>query len=390
VKDMRKTNVAFFSDILIEGFDGALRTMFHIINPIPKDRYAYRFICGEGPIENFDFQVLGIPRITIPFNKSYSLAMPALGYFKIKKALEMFRPDVIHIASPSLLGRYAIEYASSRNIPLVTIYHTHYISYVDYYLKRTPLLADVVKSCMVSGQRNFYNKCSLMLIPTKEIKTELVELGFDELKMKLWRRGIDHNIFNSQKKNLCLMKEYTGNRNFNILFASRLVWEKNLETLVRIYKIFETKNENINFIIAGDGIARDDLQKMMPKAIFTGKIDQDKLSILYASSDVFVFPSVSETYGSVVVESMASGCPPIVARGGGSMNLVDHGINGFLCDPYNEFDYYEKIMMIRNQKTLRKSMIKEGLKFTKGLNWEILVQEYFSIIDEYAQKVNFL
>ena len=364
--------------------------MFHIINRIPKDRYEYCFICGEGPGGNFNFQVLDIPRITIPFNQHYSMAMPALAYFKMKRALDRFRPDVIHVASPSLLGNFALEYAGARSIPVVTIYHTHFISYVDYYLKGMPVIADLARSSVIAGQRKFYNKCSLVLVPTEEIKNELAVLGFEQERIKIWRRGIDHIMFNPQKKDNTYLNKITGNKNTNILFASRLVWEKNLETLIKIYDLFEEKNEEVNFIIAGDGIAKNELARQMPKAIFTGKVDQKKLSVLYASADIFLFPSVTETYGSVVVEAMSCGCPCVIARGGGSQSFIRQGINGFLCEPNDPHDYYKRIMMLKSHESLRKLVVREGLDFTRLLNWERLVEEYFSMIDSCASKVTIL
>ncbi len=387
---MRRTKVAFFSDILIPGFDGAQRTMFHIIKRIPSDQYQYTFICGEGPGDGFSHQVLDVPTITIPFNQDYSLAMPALAYFKIKKALDRFRPDVIHIASPSLLGRFALEYAEGRSIPVITIYHTHFISYVDYYLNRMPVVTDLAKSSVISGQRSFYNRCDHVLVPTDQIKKELISYGFDENKLNLWPRGIDHSVFNPQKRDKNYIRSITGNDNFNILFASRLVWEKNLKTLIKIYRKYESSVDMVNFIIAGDGVAKKALEQKMPKVHFVGKVDQDTLARLYASSDVFLFPSVSETYGSVVVESMSCGTPCVIADGGGTKALIRQGLNGFLCEPEDATDYYSKIQLLRTHDTLKSLIIREGLSYVKSMDWNVLVKKYLGFVDQCASHAEFI
>jgi len=101
------------------------------------------------------------------------------------------------------------------------------------------------------------------------------------------------------------------------------------------------------------------------------------LAILYASADVFLFPSVSETYGNVVVEAMASGCPCVIAKGGGSQSLVDHGRTGFLCEPDNAEDYLRRIDEVIENKELRDGFIQDGIQYTKGLNWETLCDTYF-------------
>lgn len=387
---MRRTKVAFFSDILIPGFDGAQRTMFHIIKRIPHERYEYTFICGEGPGEGFQHQVLDVPSVSIPFNQDYSLAMPALAYFKIKRALDRFRPDVIHISSPSLLGKFALEYARSRSIPVVTIYHTHFISYVDYYLKGMPIVTDIAKSRVISGQRSFYNRCDHVLVPTIEIKKELVSYGFEAEKLIIWQRGIDHSVFNPDKKDSEFIKEITGNDHYNILFASRLVWEKNLSTMIRLYRLFEKKGDRVNFIVAGDGIAKKTLEEKMSNAHFLGKVDQETLARLYSGSDVFIFPSISETYGSVVIEAMSCGCPCVIADGGGTKALIRQGITGFLSEPEVEQDYYDKILMLRTHPTIRSLIIQEGIKYARQMDWNVLIHRYLNLVDQCARHSEFL
>ncbi|MBK8670809.1 MAG: glycosyltransferase, partial [Saprospiraceae bacterium] len=161
-------------------------------------------------------------------------------------------------------------------------------------------------------------------------------------------------------------------------FASRLVWEKNLKTLVKIYENAKRQKLPLNFIIAGDGMASDSLMKMMPEALFLGHVHHEELSSIYASCDVFVFTSISETYGNVVAEAMASGLPCVIANGGGSAHFVENGKNGFLCSPEDSLEYLEKIKLILTNEELRTSFIQEGLEFVAGLQWQQLTDIYFS------------
>ncbi len=136
----------------------------------------------------------------------------------------------------------------------------------------------------------------------------------------------------------------------------------------------------------GDGTARQACEERMPKAAFTGKIEHQYLSILYASADVFLFPSVSETYGNVVVEAMASGLPCVIADGGGSKDFIEQGVNGFKCSPYNAADYLEKIELILNNKILSIQLSAEGLKISRQLSWEQLVYTYFDDVSNLVIK----
>ncbi len=108
---------------------------------------------------------------------------------------------------------------------------------------------------------------------------------------------------------------------------------------------------------------------------------------LYASADVFVFPSVSETYGNVVVEAMASGCPCVIARGGGSQSLIEDGKSGFLCEPNDAKEYLDRINQIIASNELKEKIIKNGLEFTKKLDWNKLADTYFKDISNLANNI---
>ena len=381
----RKTKVAFFADILVKNFDGASRTMFQLIERIPNDEFEFMFFCGLPPENDIGHEVMKIPTIPIPFNSTYRLAIPMFSWFSMRKRLKAFKPDVIHIASPSPLGDFAFQFKRRRKIPVITIYHTHFLSYIDYYLRTLPFLVMPAKKTVAFGQRMFYNQSDLMYIPTQQMVNELEGLGFDTGKMKIWQRGINHNLFNPSKKDLSVIKEITNNNKPNIIFASRLVWEKNLGTLIKIYRESKANGDKYNFIIAGNGTAREVLEEKMPDAYMLGKIDHEKLAILYASADIFLFPSVSETYGNVVVEAMASGCPCVIAKGGGSQSLVNHGKTGFLCEPNNPTDYLGRIEEIMNSEELRDQFMENGLEYTKTLDWDLLAKAYFEDVQSLSE-----
>jgi len=173
------------------------------------------------------------------------------------------------------------------------------------------------------------------------------------------------------------MRNKMGNSNPNILFASRLVREKNLKTLIEIYKQLEASSTDVNFIIAGDGYAKRELQAAMPNACFFGDLNHAQLSVLYASSDVFVFPSVSETYGNVVAEAMSSGLPCVIAKAGGSQEFIEHGMNGYLCSPNDANAYVHSILQILDNPILNSSFSKRSIMSTYGLCWKQLTASYF-------------
>ncbi|MEJ2879818.1 glycosyltransferase [Pedobacter sp. GR22-6] len=384
---MKKIKVAFFAEILFKDFDGASRTMFQLIERIDRKRFRFLFIYGAGPDEIADAECFKVPTIHLPINTNYTMALPSLAKKELKKKLKDFGPDLIHIATPSLLGAYAIKYANKREIPVISIYHTHFISYIDYYFKYAPFLVGKVKQAIAGSQKAFYNNCQQIYVPAESIREQLEGIGVERERMKIWKRGIDTTLFSPEKADANLLYKLTGNRYPSIIFASRLVWEKNLETLFRIYDKVEASDLKVNFIIAGDGIALKACKTKMKNAVFTGMVDHETLAILYASSNLFLFTSVSETYGNVVLEAMSSGLPCIIADGGGSADFISQGINGFKCQPFDETDYLTRIMEVLNNEELRTQFIDKGLEFSREMSWEQLATTYFDDVARLSGKI---
>ncbi|TJZ52417.1 glycosyltransferase family 1 protein [Sphingobacterium olei] len=370
--------VAFFAEILIEDFDGASRTMFQLINRLDSSSMEYFFIYGKGPETFRHYLSYRVPSINIPINTDYSLAIPFVVKRDLEQALDNFAPDAIHISTPSPLGYYALKYAKRKNIPVLSIYHTHFISYIPYYLRRAPLFIKVAERWIQHTMRKFYNACDQLYVPSMPMISELERLGIAREQMTLWQRGIDLELFSISKRDINYIQQITKNKKPNILFASRLVWEKNIQTLIDIYTYMESQNMDYNFIVVGDGNAKKEAMAQMPNAFFLGKLNHEELSKVYASSDVFLFTSVSETYGNVVVEAMASGLPCVIANGGGSGGLVKHGQNGFKCTPNSPKEYAYFIQRLIDQPAIYGDLQLAGLSYVKKLDWENLAQRYFS------------
>jgi glycosyltransferase involved in cell wall biosynthesis len=374
---MGKVRVVFFADILISDFDGASRTMFQLIGRIPADQFDFLFVCGLGPEYINGFRCIHINTLGIPGNKRYRIATPLLQKAELDRELQMFSPDVIHISTPSLLGNYALKAARRLGVPVISIYHTHFISYVDYYVRTFPFLTGFARQRVRDILRLFYNQCDAVYVPSNSIMQELAAEGVRPDVMKLWKRGIDRSLFSPAKRNPERMKRLAGNNNPCILFASRLVWEKNLQTLIKVYDLARHRGLAYNFIVAGEGVAREVVEKRMPEAVFLGHVGHERLAEIYASSDVFLFPSVTETFGNVVLEAMASGVPCVIADSGGSRDFIEDGVNGFKCNPYDASGFLNRITEIIVRPELAGQFSAKGLENSKRYIWEHLASEYF-------------
>ena len=382
---MSKIRISFFAEILIRDLDGATRTMFEIIDRIDRDRFEFIFFCGVPPEEDIGFEVFHVPTLTIPFNKTYKMAsMMGMGP-SIVSRLDEFEPDLIHIATPAPLGYFGLKYALKKELSISSIYHTHFMSYIKYYTNNTPIITSAFEAAVVQHNRSFYNRCTKIFVPTIAVKEELEEKGFNAELMNIWPRGVKTNLFNPSKKDENYIRNLVSNDKKNIIFASRLVWEKNLEVLIDLQNIITKKELNFNLIIAGNGMAKEELENRIPDAFFLGHVHHKELAKLYASADYFIFTSVTETYGNVVTEAMASGVPCIIADGGGSASLIKQGINGYLCKPNEAKDYLHKIQLLEGHPEFRERMVAQAIAEMQDCTWDKIIGRFFDEVEFLAQ-----
>lgn len=381
---MEKIKVAFLVDVLREHFDGVSNTMHQIIKRIPKEEVDAIFITPQLPDEDIGFPVYQCTYLGVPFNKGYRLAVPGL-MPKLKNILDEFAPDVIHWSSPFLLGSYAIKYAKRNGLPNSTIYHTHYPSYADYYLKS---LAnnDKLISFLLGGLFKFYKKSDVIFAPTRGMRDYLVIHGISENHLKIWGRGVDRNRFNPEYRNDGLFDEGAKPGSKKILFVSRLVKEKETDTLIRLHDLIKQRKVNWQLIITGDGPDRERMIRKMPKAIFTGKKEAEELSEVYASCDIFIFPSLTETFGNVVLEAMSSGLPVVAANAGGPADIVQDGQSGFLIDPKDENAFFDRIQQLVEDEVLYTNLRNGAIEYATQQSWKMLCEELFRTYHYLAQK----
>ena len=372
-----KIRVAFFSDTFTREIDGVTRTVFNIVDRIPRDRFSFMFIAPRSlkKTGEVDWPVIQCPAIKFPFYKQYQLVFPFLNK-ELSGALKAFAPDIIHFTTPSFLGWYAMLYGRKHNIPVVNVYHTHFPAYLEYYFPKfvLPVFSAIASIIM----RGIYTSCSLTLAPSRPIRDFLIKIGVSPKKIAIWKRGVDIERFSPQFR--CPKNEIfaVDKNSIVLLFVGRLVYEKGIETLVRIYTEIMSYRDDVRFVVVGNGPRDKYLKKKMPHAIFTGKITGEALSKVYASSDIFIFPSRTETFGNVVLEALASGNPVIAAREGGPVDIVSDGINGYLVPPKDKRQFVDKIKKLINNPEITREMAKSAHESVKSESWDDLCNHLFN------------
>jgi glycosyltransferase involved in cell wall biosynthesis len=292
----------------------------------------------------------------------------------VQDELDEFDPTLIHLATPDLLGFRAMRYAQSTNTQIVSSYHTHFTSYLKYYnLQMLEMLGWKYLAW-------FYSQCKHIYVPTGSMAEELTRHGIDE-GIRIWARGVDIEQFSPNKRDM----DWRRNQGIDdeekvVTFVSRLVWEKDLQTYVDAMKKLIAEPTNIKPMIVGDGPARRELENMLPEAHFTDFLTGEELAKAYASSDVFLFPSDTETFGNVTLEAMACGLPVVVADATGSKSLVEPGVNGYLATPRKPKEFADCVLQILEDQQKSAQMSKAARQKALAFDWEKVNRE---LLDNY-------
>jgi glycosyltransferase involved in cell wall biosynthesis len=288
----------------------------------------------------------------------YVIPMPFFSP-EIKEVVKNLNLDIIHSHQPYSLGSEALKFSKKLNIPLVFTYHIRYEDYSHY----VPFIPESISKKYIRKMTTKYsNQCDNIIAPSSAIKKMLVDRGIKS-SISIIPSGINIDNFKKDTGKKGEIKEKYNIKSDDILLitACRLTEEKNLGFLIRSFAKIKKKNNNVKFMIVGDGAVKKDLEKsaeefgIKDSVIFTGLVDRTKIVDLYQASDIFVFSSKTETQGLVAVEAMAAGNPVVAVKASGIEDMVKDGEDGFLTFESEE-EFSESVLKIVNDKNLREKM----------------------------------
>ena len=372
--------VAHFAGSMRPGHDGVTRVLYRMTTALTDAGVDHVFVSPIVPPEaERTAPMLEVPSVAFPLYRDYRVATPGSRHFG-KQVLD-FRPDILHIHSPCSLGYAAVRFGKKHGIPVVATYHTHFASYAKYY--KIPMLEPFGWSYL----RHLYDGCDRILVPSVPILDELWSQGFRRLQHL--PHGVDTAAFGPSFRSYEWRTAHgiPADRHM-MLFAGRLVWEKDLRTLAAAYARLRQSRPDVIFALAGDGPVRQELQALMPDALFLGQLDGESLAHAYASADLFVFPSTTETFGNVILEAMASGTVPVCAREGGAAGVVQHGVTGILTTPRDPVDLATAITQLLDAPSRKGAMSMQALEFARRQSWQSIfqrmIESYIDVRNEHA------
>ncbi|MFW6022059.1 MAG: glycosyltransferase family 4 protein [Halanaerobiaceae bacterium] len=375
--------IAIFTDTFSPQINGVTKNLDRLVEYFENNNIDYIVIAPEVDGVNIDVKENKVVRMnSFNFFLYPELKFSIPNYFKFKKELIDFQPDLIHLVTPFNIGLSGLYYAKRNDIPFVASYHTNFDQYLDYYN------INFLKDTAWKYLKWFHNQALCNYCPSKVTLSELYQKGFKNLD--IWGRGINTELFSPEYRSYKLRKEYNLQGKIVILYVGRLAKEKNLLLLKQSFlKLNEKYRDRIALVITGDGPESKEFKNSNCKNIvFTGYKTGYELSEIYASADIFAFPSVTETYGNVIIEAMASGLPVVaVMKGGIKENLLD-GYNGIACYQNDVGEFTECLEKIIVDSDLRRELAKRARRHSLSKTWdevfEKLINSYQNVLENYS------
>lgn len=330
--------VAIVTESFLPQVNGVTNSVLRVLETLASKGHEALIIApdsAEAPATYAGFRVKRVPSLAVK-----GLLPVGFPQRSMEPLIEGFNPDVIHLASPFFLGKYATRIAERLNIPTLSIYQTDVAGFARHYG------LSMAHSQLTNWVANIHKQTTRTLAPSTWSCDQLISSGVENVA--LWQRGVDSIKFNPSKRSEELRNSLQhGDSNKVIVgYVGRLANEKRIDDLVPLHD-----RDDVQLVIVGDGPARQKLERILSRARFVGYKSGEDLAAHYASFDIFVHTGKHETFCQSIQESLASGVPVIAPHSGGPLDLVQHGATGFLLDTSNASDLVAAFELLTDTHT---------------------------------------
>ncbi len=363
---MSDLRIALFSGNYNMTLDGANKALNRLVEYLLRQGAAVRVYSPTVSHPAFAPQgdLVSVPSFAIPGRSEYR--MPVGISASTRADLDKFAPNLLHIASPDFSARAAVRWAKSHGLPVLASVHTRFETYPRYYnlgFLEAPLEAWI---------RGLYRRCDALVTPSESMVEVLQEQDMND-DISIWSRGVDRTMFDPSRRDLAWRRGLgIADEDVAIAFLGRLVMEKGLDIFADT--VVELRKHNLphKVLVIGDGPARKWFEQVLPGGIFAGFQSGADLGRALASADIFFNPSITETFGNVTLEAMASGLPVIASAATGSTSLVQNGVSGVLVPPGDAGAFADAIAPYLTDDALRHAHGAAGEKRSLDFSWDAI------------------
>ncbi len=360
--------IALFSGNYNMTVDGANKALNRLVGYLLRQGAQVRIYSPTVPNPAMEpvGDLVSVPSMAIPNRPEYRLPLHLSG--RVRRDLEAFGPNVIHISSPDRVSRQAAAWARRRNLPVVASVHTRFETYFRYYN------LSFIEPLMVAWLRKLYRRCDGLIAPSESFAQVLREqrMNYD---IDIWTRGVERGIFAPAARSLEWRRTLGIADDMPVIgFLGRLVMEKGLDVFADTIDQLNRRGVAHEVVVIGEGPAGGWFASRLPNAKFVGFQSGNDLARALASSDMLFNPSVTETFGNVTLEAMACHLPVVAARATGSASIVKHGQTGFLVTPGSISSFADRLQSYCDDPELRNLHGVAALAESQKYDWDAINQ----------------
>jgi glycosyltransferase involved in cell wall biosynthesis len=368
----------WFTDTL-QDVNGVSHTIHKICEVARRHEREIQVVTSKARLEPTGFSVRNFPPVgefKLPEYEELQIAFPPL--LEILEYCWREKFCEVVISTPGPLGLVGLMTAKLLGLRASGIYHTDFPQYVRV-LTEDENMAGIAWKYM----EWFYGLLDRVYVPSEAYKSLLLEHGFAEEKLKIMPRGIDCEAFSPAKRDPRYWEMFGGNGQVKFLYVGRVSKEKDLETLAEAYEQLHREHPEVLLSVVGEGPYLTEFRRRLPKgsAVFTGFLSGEALQRAYASADIFVFPSSTDTFGNVVLEAQASGLPAIVSDRGGPRELIEHGVSGLITRAKDAASLLDAMRQFVRDPSMRERMGATARGHMGERSWERAFQDFWEIGD---------
>lgn len=322
--------------------NGVALTLSKLVNQLSQRQHTIQLIRPrqdkhDTGSEHAGWSEILLRGLPIPRYPQLKLGFPSKK--SLIKAWSIRRPDLVHIATEGPLGWSALQAARVLRLPVTSDFRTNFHSYSKHYG------VGWLSKPIVAYLKKFHNRTLCTMVPTQALKAQLQAVGFDNLRVVA--RGVDTQLFHPGQRSQALREQWQADAQTVVLLSvGRLAAEKNLDLIVNTYQTLLRAGRPVKMVFAGDGPYKAKLQADCPEAIFTGMCTHAELAVIYATADLFLFPSLTETFGNVTLEALASGTPVLAFDCAAATEVIEDSRNGWLVQDEDAQRYVLKALDI--------------------------------------------
>ncbi len=374
-----RLHVALVTETFPPEINGVANTLAQLARGLERCGHHVSLVRPRQPVDRrsrHQSQELLVDGIPLPGYRGLRFGLPAPG--KLQRRWRDARPDAVYIATEGPLGHSALRVARRQGIPTLTGFHTQFQQYCSHYG------AGLLMRPIISVLRRFHNRSGATLVPTQALQDELAAAGFTNLHVL--SRGVDTERFSPGYRSSALRASWGGDEETLVaLYVGRIAAEKHIDLAIDAFERIQQAQPNSRCVLVGDGPELAHLRRQHPQHVYTGAKVGEALAEHYASADLFVFPSLTETFGNVLTEALASGIAPLAFDYAAAREHLHHGQNGYSVPMADRAAFLLQAEQAAADRAQLRQLGQEARRTAELLSWDRVIRDLedylFSVIE---------